>query len=58
VRFVFHPAAEAEHLEAIAYYESGRPGLGAHMNFVSWRTQKPTRFPISHASGIVRKLVA
>ena len=25
----FHPAAESEDLEAIAYYESKRPGLGA-----------------------------
>ncbi len=25
----FHPAAEAEHLETVAYYESKRPGLGA-----------------------------
>ena len=25
----FHPAAEAEHLEAVAYYESRRFGLGA-----------------------------
>lgn len=27
--YFFHPAAEAEHLETIAYYESKRPGLGA-----------------------------
>jgi plasmid stabilization system protein ParE len=27
--FFFHPAAEAEHLEIIAYFESKRPGLGA-----------------------------
>jgi plasmid stabilization system protein ParE len=27
--YFFHPAAEAEYLEAIAYYESKRPGLGA-----------------------------
>ncbi len=25
--YFFHPAAEAEHLESIAYYESKRPGL-------------------------------
>ncbi len=25
----FHPAAEAEYLESIAFYESKRPGLGA-----------------------------
>lgn len=27
--YVFHPSAEAEHLESIGYYESKRPGLGA-----------------------------
>jgi hypothetical protein len=27
--FFFHPAAEAEHLEIITYFESKRPGLGA-----------------------------
>lgn len=26
--YVLHPAAEAEHLESIAFYESKRPGLG------------------------------
>lgn len=27
--YVFHPAAETEHLESVAYFESKRPGLGA-----------------------------
>ena len=27
--YYFHPAAEAEHLESVAYFESKRPGLGA-----------------------------
>lgn len=27
--YVFHPAAEAEYLESIAYFELKRPGLGA-----------------------------
>jgi hypothetical protein len=27
--YYFHPAAEAEHLESVAYYESKRAGLGA-----------------------------
>jgi hypothetical protein len=27
--YFFHPAAEAEYLDAIAFYESKRPGLGA-----------------------------
>lgn len=29
--YCFHPAAEAEYLEAIAYYESKRPGLGSSL---------------------------
>ncbi len=29
MNYYFHPAAEAEHLESVAYYESKRPGLGA-----------------------------
>jgi len=28
VSYYFHPAAEAEYLETIAYYESRKPGLG------------------------------
>ncbi len=27
--YYFHPAAEAEHLESVAYFESKRAGLGA-----------------------------
>lgn len=27
--YVFHPAAEAEHLESVAYFECKSPGLGA-----------------------------
>ena len=26
----FHPGAEAEHLETVAYYETRRSGLGSH----------------------------
>jgi len=29
VKYCFHPAAEAEHLETVAFYESKKPGLGA-----------------------------
>ena len=29
MRYQFHPAAEAEYLETIAYYETQKPGLGA-----------------------------
>jgi len=28
VSYYFHPEAEAEHLETVAYYELKRPGLG------------------------------
>ena len=27
--YVFHPAAESEHLQSVAYFESRSPGLGA-----------------------------
>ena len=27
--YQFHPEAEAEHLETVAYYEDRQPGLGA-----------------------------
>ena len=26
--YQFHPAAEVEHLETVAYYEAKQPGLG------------------------------
>jgi toxin ParE1/3/4 len=29
VSYYFHPGAEAEHFEAIAFFESRQPGLGA-----------------------------
>jgi hypothetical protein len=29
VNYSFHPAAEEEHLETVAYYESQQAGLGA-----------------------------
>lgn len=29
MNYEFHPIAEAEHLETVAYYESKRAGLGA-----------------------------
>ena len=29
MRFFFHPAAEAEHLEHVDFYEGRQPGLGA-----------------------------
>jgi plasmid stabilization system protein ParE len=47
----FHPAAEAEYLESIAYYESKRAGLGASFlaefenNMVSV-CKAPHRYPV------------
>lgn len=29
MNYLFHPAAEAEHLESVAFYESYQPGLGS-----------------------------
>jgi hypothetical protein len=29
VSYNFHPEAETEHLETVAYYEAQQPGLGA-----------------------------
>jgi hypothetical protein len=48
----FHPDAEAEYLEAIAYYETRRPGLGAAFiaeveHFVARACEAPRRYPIS-----------
>lgn len=49
--YVFHPSAEAEHLESIAYYESKRPGLGASYLAEFERKlvhicESPQRYPI------------
>ncbi|MBX9894299.1 MAG: type II toxin-antitoxin system RelE/ParE family toxin [Nitrosomonas sp.] len=49
--YVFHPAAEAEHLESVGYFESKRPGLGA-LYLVEFEKalilvcQSPRRYPI------------
>ncbi|GEM_PF-2817456 len=32
--YQFHPEAEIEHLETVAYYESQQPGLGARCTSV------------------------
>jgi len=51
VRYVLHPAAEAEHLETVAYFESKRPGLGASYlaefeKVMREVCQSPQRYPI------------
>ena len=51
MNYGFHPSAEAEYLESIAYYESKRPGLGASYLAEFERTllhvcESPQRNPI------------
>ncbi len=60
--YVFHPAAEVEHLETIAYYESKRPGLGAMYLTEFERMMKivcdaPQRYPIEKKPDIRRFLM-
>ena len=59
MNYEFHPAAEAEHLESVAYYESRQPGLGASYlaEFESamenvW--QAPHRYPVERRPDIRR----
>lgn len=47
--YPFHPAAEAEHLDQVAYYESQLPGLGARYfaavdGLLKRASQAPQRF--------------
>ena len=49
--YYFHPAAEAEHLESVAYFESKRPGLGATYlaefeKILTEVCKSPLRYPI------------
>jgi toxin ParE1/3/4 len=55
----FHPAAEAEHLEQIAFYESRQRGLGARYRDHFLRTiqkvcEASTQYPIEHPPDIRR----
>lgn len=57
--YVFHPAAEAEHLEIIAYFESKRPGLGASYlaefeKIMDRVCKSPQRYPIEKNPGVRR----
>jgi plasmid stabilization system protein ParE len=59
VKLGFHPSAEAEHLEQVAWYEARQPGLGAHYLADIQRTlqavcKSPTRFPLVRAPDIRR----
>ena len=64
--YFFHPAAVAEHLESIAYYESKRPGLGViylaeFENIMKLVCEKPHRYAIEkqprNRKGSVKKCV-
>ncbi|MCH7842413.1 MAG: type II toxin-antitoxin system RelE/ParE family toxin [Chloroflexi bacterium] len=49
--YQFHPEAEAEHLETVAYYETQRAGLGASYltefeSILDLVCESPTRYPI------------
>jgi len=51
VNHAFHPDAEAEYLEAIAYYETRKPGLGAVFiaeveHFLARVCDAPYRYPV------------
>lgn len=57
MNYYFHPAAEAEYLESIAYYESKRAGLGAlyiaaFEKTVSSVCVSPHRYPTANNADI------
>ena len=59
MNFVFHPGAEAEHLESIAYFESKNPGLGVSYinefeNAMKLVCAAPHRYPIEKEPDIRR----
>ena len=55
----FHPEAEAEHLEAVSWYESRRPGLGARFlaefeQVLQQVCRNPNRYPVDRRPDIRR----
>ena len=59
MNYEFHPAAEAEHLESVAYYESRQPGLGTSYlaefeSAVENVCQAPHRYPVERRPDIRR----
>ena len=59
MNYGFHPSAEAEHLEQVAFYESRQQGLGARYRDHFLRTMQrvceaPTQYPIEHPPDIRR----
>ena len=58
--YYFHPAAEAEHLETVAYYEFKRAGLGASYltefeKLLNEIISNPQRYPIEQQPEIRRR---
>ena len=59
MNYQFHPAAEAEYLETIAFYETQQPGLGASYlsefeSVLEWVCESPTNYPIEREPDIRR----
>ncbi|PKB68188.1 MAG: hypothetical protein BZY81_02430 [SAR202 cluster bacterium Io17-Chloro-G4] len=57
--YEFHPVAEAEHLETVAYYETRRAGLGASYlaefeSVLEVICETPNRYPIEREPDIRR----
>jgi toxin ParE1/3/4 len=62
MNYRFHPAAEAEHLEQIAYYESREQDLGSRyrthfLKALQNICDAPARHPIERAPNIRRRLL-
>ena len=60
--YQFHPEAQAEHLETVAYYETQRPGLGASYlaefeSVLELVCEAPTRYPIELGPDVRRVLL-
>jgi hypothetical protein len=63
MNYGFHPAAEAEYLEQIAFYEACQRGLGARYRDYFLRTirkvcEAPTQYPIEQLPDIRRVRLA
>lgn len=57
--YVFHPAAEAEHLQSVAYFESRSPGLGASYltefeSVMELVCESPHRYPVEKEPDVRR----
>ena len=62
MKYRFHPAAEAEHLEQIAFYESRERGLGGRYldhfrQAIRNVCESPARFPVEQLPDIRRARV-